>query len=96
MSTFLVEAGMPGYSVGQEDHGQDRHACVHHRGTGVPDCVVPAANLVGEEGGSLLHMMGNPEIERLALAAMSLGIGRRALEEMNQYATDRSAFGRHP
>ena len=38
-------------------------------------------------------MMRNLEIERVALAAMSLGIARRCLFEMNRYATDREAFG---
>jgi len=56
------------------------------------DCIVPEANLVGDVGQSLLHMMGNLELERLTLAAMALGIGRRALDEMNRYATDRVAF----
>ena len=37
-------------------------------------------------------MMCNLEVERLTLAAMSLGISRRCLEEMNRYATDRTAF----
>ena len=58
------------------------------------DCIIPAENLVGEVGDSMLHMMGNLEIERLTLAAMSLGIARRSLDEMNKYATDREAFGR--
>jgi isovaleryl-CoA dehydrogenase len=37
--------------------------------------------------------MRNLEIERLALAAMSLGIARRCLELMNRYAQERIAFG---
>ena len=41
----------------------------------------------------MIHMMRNLEIERLTLAAMSLGIARRSLDEMNRYATDRVAFG---
>jgi isovaleryl-CoA dehydrogenase len=49
---------------------------------------------VGEEGDSALHMMRNLEIERLTLAAMSLGIARRSLQIMNKYAVDREAFGR--
>ena len=56
------------------------------------DCVVPAQNLVGEPGHSLLHMMANLEVERLTLAAMALGIARRSLEDMNRYASERSAF----
>ena len=50
------------------------------------DCIVPASNLVGEVGDSMIHMMRNLEIERVALAAMSLGIARRCLFEMNRYA----------
>jgi len=56
------------------------------------DCVVPAENLVGSPGESLLHMMANLEAERLTLAAMALGIARRSLEDMNRYAAERTAF----
>jgi len=42
----------------------------------------------------MIHMMRNLEIERLTLAAMSLGIARRSLDEMNKYASDREAFGK--
>jgi isovaleryl-CoA dehydrogenase len=55
--------------------------------------VVPVANLVGHEGHAVLHMMRNLELERLTLAAMSLGIARRSIEIMNRYARER-AFGK--
>lgn len=42
----------------------------------------------------MLHMMRNLEIERVTLAAMSLGIARRSIEIMNRYATERTAFGK--
>ena len=38
-------------------------------------------------------MMRNLEIERLTLAAMSLGIALRCLEVMVKYASERKAFG---
>ena len=57
------------------------------------DCRVPASNLLGEEGGGLSHMMRNLEIERLTLAAMSLGIADRCVEVMVRYAAEREAFG---
>ena len=56
-------------------------------------CEVPASNLLGEEGSGLIHMMRNLEIERLTLAAMSLGIADRCLDIMIRYAKDRVAFG---
>ena len=57
------------------------------------NCRVPASNVLGEVGGGLTHMMRNLEIERLTLAAMSLGIADRCLEMMVQYGTERVAFG---
>ena len=58
------------------------------------DCRIPAENLVGHEGDAVLHMMRNLEIERVALAAMSLGIARRCVEVMNTYAKERKSFGK--
>jgi alkylation response protein AidB-like acyl-CoA dehydrogenase len=40
---------------------------------------VPTENLVGTEGGAVMCMMRNLEIERIVLAAMSLGIARRCI-----------------
>ena len=57
------------------------------------ECKIPQENLIGKEGESLNHMMRNLEIERLSLAAMSLGIAKRCLKEMNKYASEREAFG---
>ena len=94
ISTFLVENGMPGYSVGQKIVGKTGMRASNTAELIFEDCIVPAENLVGEIGDSMIHMMRNLELERLTLAAMSLGIARRSLDEMNRYATDREAFGR--
>ncbi|MBK7829910.1 acyl-CoA dehydrogenase family protein [Nannocystis sp.] len=56
------------------------------------DCRVPAANLLGELGSGLTHMMRNLEIERLTLAAMSVGIAERCVEIMVRHAHERQAF----
>ena len=92
MSTFLVEAGMPGYAVGQKIYDKTGMRASNTAELVFIDCIVPAQNLVGSVGESIIHMMRNLEIERLTLAAMSLGIARRSLHEMNKYATERSAF----
>ena len=57
------------------------------------DCRIPAANLLGREGDGLTHMMRNLEIERLTLAAMSVGIADRCVEIMVSYANERRTFG---
>lgn len=94
LSTFLVEAGMPGYSVGQKIEDKTGMRASNTAELVFDDCIVPATALVGEVGHSLIHMMRNLELERLTLAAMSLGISRRSLEMMNQYASEREAFGK--
>ena len=94
ISTFLVEKGMQGYSVGQKIIDKTGMRASNTAELVFEDCIVPADNLVGEVGDSMIHMMRNLEIERVALAAMSLGIARRCLFEMNRYATEREAFGK--
>ena len=93
ISTFLVERGFPGYSVGQKIRDKCGMRASNTAEIVFDQCRVPVTHLIGEEGDSLLHMMRNLEIERLTLAAMSIGIAKRALKIMNQYAGERHAFG---
>ena len=93
ISTFLVEKEHVGYSVGQKIMDKTGMRASNTAELVFEDCIVPGENLVGEVGDSMIHMMQNLELERLTLAAMSLGIARRSLHEMNKYATDRTAFG---
>ena len=58
------------------------------------DVNIPPPNVVGSPGESMVHMMRNLEIERIALAAMAVGISRRCLSVMNTYASEREAFGK--
>ena len=94
MSTFLVEAGTEGYYVGQKIEDKTGMRASNTAELVFENCIVPAENLVGSEGESLIHMMSNLEFERLVLAAMALGIGKRCLYEMNKYASEREAFGK--
>jgi isovaleryl-CoA dehydrogenase len=56
--------------------------------------VVPAENVLGTLGGGIKNMMRNLEIERLTLAAISLGIADRCLSIMTRYANERHSFGK--
>ena len=94
ISTFLIEKGMTGYSVGQKIYDKSGMRASNTAELVFENCIVPPSNLVGSVGGSTLHMMRNLEIERIALAAMSLGIARRSLVEMNRYASERHSFGK--
>lgn len=94
ISSFLVEKSHAGYSVGQKILDKTGMRGSNTAEIVFDDCKVPVANLIGHEGDSMLHMMRNLELERLTLAAMSLGIARRSLEIMNRYAKEREAFGK--
>ena len=92
ISTFIVEKGFKGFSVGQKIEDKLGMRASNTAELVFDNCEVPETHLVGKEGDSIVHMMRNLEAERLTLAAMSIGIARRCLEEMNRYATERSAF----
>jgi alkylation response protein AidB-like acyl-CoA dehydrogenase len=58
------------------------------------DCRVPVENVVGEEGKAWKQLMRGLAIERLIIAAMSLGAAERSLEDTISYVTEREQFGR--
>lgn len=93
VSSFVVEKGTPGFSAGQKIKDKLGMRASTTAELVFEDCEVPAANLLGAEGDSMLHMMKNLEIERVTLAAMSLGIGMRCVQAMCRYANEREAFG---
>lgn len=93
LSTFIVDNSHKGYSVGQKIYDKLGMRASNTAELVFENCELTKDQLVGEEGQSLEHMMRNLEIERLTLAAMSIGIARRSLEVMVQYAKEREAFG---
>ncbi len=93
ISTFVVEKGFKGYSVGQKIKDKLGMRASNTAELVFQDCEVPVGNLIGQEGDSVMHMMRNLQIERLTLAAMSLGIARRSIQIMTKYAHEREAFG---
>ncbi len=93
ISSFVVEKGFSGFSLGQRLHHKTGMRASMTAELVFDECQVPVANRLGEEGESLIHMMRNLEIERLAVAAMSVGIAGRCVEVMTRYANERKAFG---
>lgn len=94
ISSFLIEKGTAGFSVGQKIRDKTGMRASNTAELVFADCKVPLTALVGHEGESAHHMMRNLEIERVTLAAMSLGIARRSVEIMTRYAQERNAFGK--
>ncbi len=94
ISTFVIQKGDEGYSVGQKIQDKLGMRASNTAELVFTNCKLTEDRLVGEEGDSLGHMMRNLEVERLTLAAISLGIARRSLDVMVRYAKDRQAFGK--
>ncbi len=94
VSLFLVEKDRPGFTLGRSVDGRLGVRASKSAQLLFENCFIPMANRIGEEGGAVRAMMQTLAMERLTMAAMSLGIARKALELMNQYASHRRAFGK--
>ena len=92
ITAFIVDRSLKGFATGNPIHKMGMRGSTMSELI-FEECEVPAENLLGKEKQGTTHMMRNLEIERLTLAAMSLGIADRCLETMIRYARDRTAFG---
>ncbi len=93
LTAFLVEKGMPGFRLGQKWRDKLGMRASFTAELVFDGVCVPLANRLGEEGEGTLAMMRNLEIERLTLAAMSVGIAKRSLSVMIDWANQRQTFG---
>jgi len=93
VTTFVVERNTPGFSVGKKTEKMGMRASTLSEFM-LDDVFVPAENVLGTVGGGVRNMMRNLELERLTLAAMSLGIADRCVDIMVQYAAERTSFGK--
>lgn len=92
VTAFVVDRECPGFSTSKHIdklgmRGSTMSELIFE------DCRIPATNLLGAEGDGITHMMRNLEIERLTLAAMSVGIADRCVDIMVDFAHQRTAFG---
>lgn len=92
ISLVLVERGMPGFSRGRKlekvgMHAQDTAELIFE------DVVVPAENLLGEEGAGFRYLTSNLAQERLSIAVTGLASARAALDWTVEYVKQRTAFG---
>jgi len=93
VTSFLVERGFAGLSTPSKFPKMGMRASSLGEVV-LEDVSVPEANVLGKVGGGVTNMMRNLEIERLTLAAMSLGIADRCLDIMVKYAAERKSFGK--
>jgi alkylation response protein AidB-like acyl-CoA dehydrogenase len=92
-SLFVVERGTVGFDRGRNLakvglKGQDTAELVFD------DVVVPAENLLGEEGKGLGYLISHLPLERIAIAVAGCAGARAALSWTIAYVLEREAFGK--
>jgi alkylation response protein AidB-like acyl-CoA dehydrogenase len=93
ISAFIVEKSFPGFKVGKLEkkmgiRGSPTVELVFD------NCVVPAENLLGQEGEGFKIAMKVLDKSRPGIAAQALGIAAGALDYAAKYAQERIAFGK--
>lgn len=94
LSLFLVSGQTPGFSLGRAVTGKLGMRAASCAELFFNRCQLSATYRIGGEGSALMQMLRTLEIERVALAAIGVGIGLRALQIMNAYASDRRVEGK--
>lgn len=94
ISAFIVEKGTPGLSLGKLDKKmgqQGAHTC----DVIFENCRVPARNLIGgREGVGFKTAMKVLDKGRLHIAAVSVAVAERMLDDALHYAIERQQFGK--
>ncbi len=93
ISLLVVERGMAGFERGRNlekvgMHAQDTSELFFS------DVIVPARNLLGEEGGGFVALMQNLPRERVSIGATALAAAEKVFEDTLAYCKERQAFGR--
>jgi alkylation response protein AidB-like acyl-CoA dehydrogenase len=93
LSAFIVEKGTPGFRPGRKENklglrASDTSELIFE------DCAIPAENLLGELGEGFVDAMRTLDGGRISIAALSLGIGRGALDASVKYVKQRRQFGK--
>lgn len=93
ISAFIVDKNTEGLIIGKDEQKMGLHGSRTVQLT-FEDMMVPAGNLLGEEGEGFRIAMANLDSGRIGIAAQSLGIAEGALEHAVRYAKERVQFGK--
>jgi len=93
LSAFIVEKGTKGFRPGKKENklglrASDTSELIFE------DCVIPAENLLGKEGGGFIDAMRTLDGGRIYIAALGLGMAQGAYEAALKYSKERKQFGK--
>ena len=92
LSMFLVERGLPGFTVSRKLDKMGMRASDTAELSFV-DCAVPAGSLLGLEGRGFQQLAAGLQRERLVAAVLALSAAQQAIEDSVKYLRERVAFG---
>jgi alkylation response protein AidB-like acyl-CoA dehydrogenase len=93
ITCFLVEREFPGFQVGKKEDKLGIRASSTCELI-LDDCVVPAANVLGEVGKGYKIAIETLNEGRIAIGAQMTGLGQGALNHALAYAKERRQFGK--
>ena len=93
ISAFAIEKDTPGLSFGANERKMGWNAQPTAQVI-MENCEVPAANLIGKEGGGFRFAMSGLDGGRINIGACSLGAAWSALDKTRDYIFERKAFGK--
>ena len=93
ISAFIVEKGMPGFSVGKKENKLGMRAS-DTASLSFDGLRLPAENLIGKEGDGFKQALQVLDGGRIGIAALSVGLAQGALDASVQYAKERRQFGK--
>lgn len=92
-TTFIVEKGNPGFSVGKREDKMGIRSSVTNELL-FDDCEIPAENMLGEPGQGFYIALGLLDRSRIGIGAQAVGIAQAALDESVNYSKSREQFGK--
>lgn len=93
MTAFVVEKGTPGLIYGRNENKMGMRGSINSE-LFFENMEVPAANIIGEEGGGFKNLMETLTINRIFCAAQAVGIGQGALDIAIKHTQNREQFGK--
>ncbi|MPQ23790.1 acyl-CoA dehydrogenase family protein [Bacillus paralicheniformis] len=92
ISAFIVEKGAPGFFIGKNEEKMGLHGSLTVT-LNFDNAVIPARQLLGEEGKGFKMALSNLDTGRIGIAAQALGIAEGALSEAVQFLKKRYPDG---
>lgn len=93
ISAFIIEKGTEGFGGSKKEDKMGWRSSPTWMLT-LDDAMVPAARRVGDEGQGFRIALASLDSGRLGIAACSIGLAQRALDEALRFTSEREQFGK--